>query len=95
MRVGHFTFPLSRFKRIVIMAVGKASSSMMKTTLDALGNRSVHGVLVVPKGQKIPRFDDRAEVFFAGHPLPDEEGEKAAERVISLAQGMSLNELLV
>jgi len=93
--VGEFTLPLSRFSRIVVVAVGKASSSMIKTTLDELGSRNVHGVLVVPKGQKIPRFDDRVEVFFAGHPLPDEEGEKASERVISLAQSMNRNELLV
>ena len=31
--VDDFTLSLSRFKRIVIVAVGKASSSMMKTTL--------------------------------------------------------------
>lgn len=93
--VGDFTLPLSRFKRIVVVAVGKASSSMMKTTLNELGSRDIRGVLVVPKGQKIPQFDDRVEVFFAGHPLPDEEGKKAAERVISLAQSMNRNELLV
>ena len=93
--VDDFTLPLSRFRRIVVVAVGKASSSMMKTTLDQLGNRNVRGVLVVPKGQEIPRFDDRVELFFAGHPLPDEEGKKAAERVISLAQSMDRNELLI
>ena len=94
-RVGDFMLPLSRFKRIVVVAVGKASSSMMRTTLDELGSRNVRAILVVPKGQKIPQFDDRVEVFFAGHPLPDEEGKKAAERVVSLAQTMSGNELLI
>ena len=93
--VDDFTLSLSRFKRIVIVAVGKASSSMMKTTLDELDEREVSGILVVPKGQKIPKFDDRVEVFFSGHPLPDEEGERAAERVISVAQNMNRNELLV
>ena len=94
-RVGNFTLPLSRFKRIVVVAVGKASSSMMRTTLNELASRDVRGVLVVPKGQKIPKFNDRVEVFSAGHPLPNEEGEKAAERVISVAKSMDRDELLV
>jgi glycerate-2-kinase len=68
---------------------------MMKTTLSELDSRDLSGVLVVPKGQKIPQFDDRVEVFFAGHPMPDEEGKRAADRVISLAQSMNGNELLV
>jgi len=95
MHVQDFTLTLSRFKRIVVVAVGKASSSMMTTTLNALRSWNVHGILVVPIGQKIPKFDDRVEIFFAGHPLPDEEGEKAAERVISIAQNMKLYELLI
>ena len=93
--VQNFTLTLSRFKRIVVVAVGKASSSMMKTTLSSLDNWNAHGILIVPKGQKIPKFDDRVEIFFAGHPLPDEVGEKAAERVITVAQGMTKNELLI
>ncbi len=95
MYVNDFSLSLSRFKRIVVVSVGKASSSMMKTTLDILGNHNIQGILVVPKGQKIPRFDKRIEVFFAGHPLPDEQGMRAGERVISLAQSMRANELMV
>ena len=94
-RVGDFEVALSRFKRIVVVAVGKASSSMMKTTLEELENRDIRGVLVVPKGQKIPEFDTRVEVFYAGHPLPDQDGEDAAERVISIARSMGRNDLLL
>ena len=94
-RVNEFSLSLSRFKRIVIVSVGKASSSMLKTALDILGDHDIQGILVVPKGQKIPRFDKRIEVFFAGHPLPDEEGIRAGERVISIVKSMQENELLV
>ena len=93
--VQDFTLELSRFKRIIVVAVGKASSSMLKTTLDALNRSSINGILVVPKGQRIPKFDSRVEVFFAGHPLPDEEGVRAAERVVNVSQGMGANDLLV
>ena len=95
MFAGDFSFPLSRFKRIVIISVGKASSSMMRIALKTLKGAEISGILVVPKGEATPQVDKRVEVFFAGHPLPDEDGLQASRRVMSLAQSTKNDDLLL
>ena len=95
MFAGDFSVPLSRLKKIVIISVGKASSSMMRIALKTLKGTEISGILVVPKGETIPQVDKRVEVFFAGHPLPDEDGLRASRRVMSLAQSTRNDDLLL
>jgi glycerate 2-kinase len=92
---GDLSFPFSRFKRIVIISVGKASSSMMRIALRILKGAEISGILVVPKGEAVVQTDKRVEVFFAGHPLPDEDGLRASKRVISMAQSTKKDDLLL
>jgi len=101
-RVSHGCFilrglsiPTARISHINIIAVGKASVPMMRTAMELLDQRSVSGILVAPKGERLPRFDNRVDVFQASHPLPDEEGFRASRHVLNMLDKMKTNELLV
>src|SRR5208282_4846143 len=94
--VRNLSISISDFSHVNIIAVGKASVPMMDATLGLLDKDKMSGILVAPKGEKkMPRFDSRVEVFQAGHPLPDEEGFRAARRVMAMLDTMRSNDLLL
>jgi glycerate 2-kinase len=79
----------------MLLAVGKASATMMKAAVDVLKDFPVYGVLVAPKGGELAIFDNRIEVFRTGHPIPDRDGLEASHRVIAVLDKMHEDELLI
>jgi glycerate 2-kinase len=90
-----FSAPLSRFSKIVVVAVGKASVLMMRAAVEVLGGHQLRGIIVAPRGEGRPIYDHRIRVIRAGHPIPDIGGLKAAGVVLRTVQGMKGDELLV
>jgi glycerate 2-kinase len=90
-----FSAPLSRFGRIVVVAVGKASVPMMRAAVDALRGHELRGIIVAPRGKSEALHDHRIRIIRAGHPIPDFGGLNAARLVLTTVQGMKENELLV
>ncbi|MEM1128438.1 MAG: DUF4147 domain-containing protein [Bacteroidota bacterium] len=92
--------PLSAFQRIVLVGAGKASMAMAGVLEARLGPSLEAGLVVVPHGyrasfppaQQAPR---RIEVVEAGHPVPDEAGMRAAQRVLEVAAGLGPDDLLL
>lgn len=83
-------------RRIIILAVGKASVPMLKTTLDSLGKYEVSPILVTPKGSSTEGLRNRSiTIFQAGHPIPNRESVKAGRFVGSTIQRMKKDDLLL
>lgn len=89
------SIPLSRLEGVFLLAVGKASSLMMKAALNRLGNHAIGGILVTPSIERPPKFDDRIETFLSGHPIPNQTGLKASQRVIQALDRLKENQLLL
>jgi glycerate 2-kinase len=85
----------SRFRSVFVLAVGKASASMMRATLQCLGDIPIQGILIAPSGQELPKFDDRIESFLSGHPIPTQAGVRASHRVVQAVSGLRENDLLL
>ncbi len=87
-------------RRIHLIAVGKASSSMfdwMCNKLEERGARIETSIIVTSKDMPAPRGCDGSdvEVIRAGHPLPDHKSVEAAESILSLARGLGEADALV
>jgi len=94
-RCGECSVPLANASRILILAVGKAAVPMMAAMTLLLRNYTVNGILVAPKNQYVPPFDDSILLFQSGHPVPDLTG-LAASREAKRAVGMlGDNDLLI
>ena len=76
------SFDLRDFRRILLLGLGKASARMARALEEKLGERLAGGVVVTKKGHGEPLR--RVELFEAGHPVPDEEGVRAARRIEEL-----------
>ena len=85
--------------RTVVIGAGKAGASMAQA-VEALWPADAHlEGLVVTRYQHIPPRPEglaqRIEVVEAAHPVPDEAGQAAAERILAMVQGLSQNDLVL
>jgi hydroxypyruvate reductase len=76
--------------RLVVLGAGKAAASMAKAVEDHWPG-PLEGIVVTRYGHAVAC--ERIEVLEASHPTPDEAGERAARRILELAQGMGPDDL--
>ena len=91
--------PLPPKGRTIVLGAGKAGGAMA-AAVDALwpAGAPLSG-LVVTRYQHVPpayrAMPGRIEVVEAAHPVPDAAGQRAAQRIAKLTQGLSTNDLVL
>ena len=85
--------------RTLVLGAGKAGGSMAQA-LEALwpADAPLSGLVVTRYGHIPPRPEGlarRIEIVEAAHPVPDEAGLKAAERILALTQGLTADDLVL
>lgn len=93
LRIGDRLFDLGRVDRVMVLGAGKASASMAGAVEEMLGDRIGSGLVVTKYGYVAALR--RIELCEAGHPVPDEAGERAAEKILAMARGAGENDLLI
>jgi glycerate 2-kinase len=78
--------------RTLVVGCGKAAASMAKAVEDHWPGE-LSGMVVTRYGYHVPT--KRIEVVEAAHPVPDEAGRKAAERMLKMVQGLSASDLVL
>lgn len=89
-KVGDETFEP---RRVLALAVGKASGEMARTVGEVLGEVVSGGLCVIKEGHEEP--PPPFETIAAGHPEPDEGSVRAAERVEEFLEGLEEGDLLL
>ena len=80
--------------RTVVVGAGKAAASMASAVESHWpAGKPLEGLVVTRYGHGLPTR--RIEVIEASHPVPDDAGEKAAQRILDLAAGLSADDLLL
>ena len=85
--------------RTLVLGAGKAAGAMAHA-LEALwpADAELSGLVVTRYHHTPPRpqgLAQRIEVVEAAHPVPDEAGLKASERMLALCQGLTQNDLVI
>jgi hydroxypyruvate reductase len=78
--------------RTIVIGAGKASAAMARAVEDHWTGR-LEGLVVTRYGYAVPC--ERIEIVEAAHPVPDESGWKAAERMLELVSGLSADDLVI
>ena len=76
--------------RTVVVGAGKAAATMARAVEDHWKG-PLEGLVVTRYGHRVPT--ERIEVVEAAHPVPDAGGREAAARILSLAEGLSADDL--
>ncbi len=80
---GPATIDLSRYKRIFVIALGKAAGPMLDTLLDRMKRRK--GLRGICCSNQLPKTRNwRFRYFEGGHPLPNEESFAAARAALAM-----------
>lgn len=72
------------FKRLVVVGFGKASAAMASAIEDSVGDLVETGIIVTKYGHLGSTKLGKIKAFEAAHPVPDENGLKAAEQILRL-----------
>ena len=83
---------LDAYSEVVLIAMGKASLKMAAAVESLLGDRIKRGILVTNRRSRVPV---RSEVVVAGHPLPDANSLKAAEKIIEMVRSCRDESLII
>ena len=78
--------------RTLVVGAGKASATMART-LESNWSGELSGVVVTRYGHAVPC--ERIEIIEAAHPVPDENGVKAARRILELVRGLTPEDLVI
>lgn len=80
--------------RTLVVGAGKAAASMAKAVENHWPkDRPLSGLVITRYGHGLPT--ERIRVIEAGHPVPDEEGEKAAAEILALTRELTADDLLL
>jgi len=90
--VGGEPYPLETAGRIRVVGMGKASAAMASPLERVLGDHLDSGLLLVKDGHALPLR--RIRVLEAGHPVPDERGEKGTRALLRLLDGGEPDDLV-
>ncbi|MCL6551926.1 MAG: glycerate kinase [Firmicutes bacterium] len=84
---------LRAVRRVLVVGAGKGAAPMAQAVEALVGPWLAGGLVVTKYGHGTTLA--RVEVVEAGHPLPDAAGERAARRVLALAEAAGADDLLV
>jgi glycerate-2-kinase len=91
LRAGDTRYDLRHYRRIVAVGAGKASARMAAALEDILASRLDGGLVVVKYGHGAPTR--QIEIAEAAHPIPDQAGLRAAERLLAAVGELSSRDL--
>lgn len=86
-------FQLADIKNIYLVGAGKASALMAQAIENILGPRITAGHIVTKYGHSVPL--KYAGVTEAGHPVPDENGLRGTENIVSIVSRASEDDLVI
>lgn len=91
------SYDLDAVDEVLVVGAGKGSLALVEAVGAVLGDRLSRGIVVEKRGQGDGGDSglDGIEVLEAGHPIPDEAGHRAAERVMELAREAGEDDLVI
>ena len=82
--------------KVYVFAVGKAAADMAKGCYDALnGRQEIAAGLVVTKYGHAKEISPLFTVIESGHPVPDENSEKATEKFVEIAENITERDTVI
>ncbi len=95
----HLPPPPARPGRTLVLGAGKAGGAMAAAVNALWPAQAPLSGLVVTRYEHVPpaykASPGRIEVVQAAHPVPDEAGRRAAERIVELTRGLTANDLVL
>ena len=93
LQVEETEYDLSEVERVFVLGAGKAGAAMARAVEALLADRITEGWVNVKYGHTEPL--QKVRLHEAGHPVPDEAGEKGATEILRLAESAGERDLVI
>jgi glycerate 2-kinase len=91
--VGSENYNLSAYKNLWVIGAGKAAASMAGAMESLLKDRITGGVVCVKYDHLVNL--ERIKIIQAGHPIPDDNGQKGASEILETALAAEVDDLVI
>ena len=94
LHIGNKSWDLSKKRHVYVIGAGKACNAMAKAFDEILGDFLTQGIAIV-KIMEDSDINHRTDIFIGGHPLPNEEGLRASEKILKLVDSSGSDDLFI
>jgi len=91
--LGKNRISLSNYRKIFVVAYGKAADSMAEYVSEKINVSK--GIVVIPKYTKSSLSSKKFKVFYSGHPLPDKESVRAGKTILEFVNNRSKGDFIL
>lgn len=97
LEAGRRRYELSNFDRIIVVGGGKAGAPMAAAVEEVLGDRVTTGYVNVKYDHLLPpgQSPKKIAIHEAGHPTPDENGQRGVEKMFKLLADVTERDLVI
>jgi glycerate 2-kinase len=96
LQIGYVKFDLAKINNVFVIGAGKACLGMAKALDEILGDLISEGVVIVKKGyEKDLCKPKNIEIVGGGHPIPDEDSYRGAEKILGIAEKAKVGDLVI
>jgi len=89
------TYMAGGFSRLIAIGFGKVSPAMARALEESIGDLVDSGIIITKYGHGNSRKRGKIRLLEAGHPIPDDNGRKAAEEIMALVESADEKTLVV
>ncbi|NOY68446.1 MAG: glycerate kinase [Deltaproteobacteria bacterium] len=95
--IGETGLDLTVYDNIYVIGAGKATAAMAAAMEEILSDRISGGIISVKYGHTEPlcRIETRIKMMEAGHPVPDDAGLLAAQKIMKLVSAAGKDDLVI
>lgn len=81
--------------RLVVVSIGKAAAAMADGAVGAVGDLIDTGLILTKEGHAAGEAPPRFELFEAAHPIPDERGQRATRRALTMVEALGPGDVVL
>ncbi|MHC1772706.1 MAG: glycerate kinase [Flexilinea sp.] len=93
--INDFSYDLSSYSNVFLIAIGKASQKMAKATDDLFGEYITRSIILTKHIDSSLVFPEKYEILSGGHPVPTAESVAAAGKILSLVRTAGKSDLVI
>jgi glycerate 2-kinase len=86
-------YSLRSYRKIFVIGAGKGSAHMYGALAESIGDWLYGGIIIAKYGYAVPV--KKVKIIEAGHPIPDENGLRATQQIVSLLRQTTSEDLVI
>lgn len=88
-------YDLRNYRKIYLLALGKAAVPMIRAAYDSLSDKNVEGLAITKKLPELPTDNPKVRIIKGDHPLPGLNSLKAAEAALMFLSSANKRDLVI